>query len=60
MSLKLDATAEILINEGLAIAGTTLYIYHMPENVQSGIVLIDDPDTPTENDEYIPKLKKSN
>lgn len=60
MTAKLEAVAEILINEGVAIAGTTLYIYNMPENMQNGVLLIDDPDTPTEVDEYIPKLRKSN
>lgn len=57
---KLDGCAEILINEGIAVAGDTLYIYNMPEGMQTGVVLLDDPDMPTEIDEYIPKLKKSN
>lgn len=59
MSMKLEAVGEILHDEGIAIAGSTLYIYNMPENMQNGVLLIDDPDTPTECDEYIPKLKKS-
>ncbi len=59
MSAKLEAVGEILANEGIAIPGSTLYIYNMPETMQSGVLLIDDPDTPTEIDEYIPKLRKS-
>ncbi|WEU67486.1 minor capsid protein [Xanthomonas phage JGB6] len=59
MSDKLYAVAEILTNEGIAIPGDTLYIANMPEGYQNGVVLIDDPDSPTEIDEYIPKLKKS-
>lgn len=60
MSLKLEAVAEILENQGVAIFGDDLYIYAMPEQMQSGILLLDDTDTPTEVDEYIPKLRKSN
>ncbi len=58
--MKLEAVAEILHDAGIAIKGQDLYIYRMPENVQAGVLLIDDPDTPTEIDEYIPKLRKSN
>lgn len=57
---KLDGVAEILVAEGIATPGVSLYIYNMPENMQNGVVLLDDPDMPTEIDEYIPKLKKSN
>lgn len=60
MSMKLEAVADILHGEGVAIKGQDLYIFHMPEGKQNGVLLIDDPDTPTECDEYIPKLKKSN
>jgi hypothetical protein len=59
MSMKLEAVAEILTDEGIANPGTTLYIYNMPEGMQDGVLLIDDTDTPTEVDEYIPKLRKS-
>lgn len=58
--MKLEAVAEILTNLGLAIPGQTLYIYSMPEGCQAGILLLDDPSQPTEIDEYIPKLRKSN
>ena len=58
--MKLEAVSSILHSAGVATLGSDLYIYHMPEGVQSGILLMDDPDTPTEIDEYIPKLKKSN
>ena len=58
--MKLEAVAEILHTEGIASKGQDLYIYRMPEGVQAGVLLIDDPDTPTEIDEYIPKLRKSN
>lgn len=57
---KLEAVASILNTAGIAISGTNLYIHNMPSGSQSGIMLLDDPDTPTEIDEYIPKLKKSN
>lgn len=60
MSLKLNAVKEIVENQGIAIFGDDLYIYHMPETTQEGVLLLDDTDTPTEIDEYIPKLKKSN
>ena len=59
MSKKLDSVVELLENAGIAKAGEDLYIYSMPENVRSGILVLDDPDTPTEIDEYLPKLKKS-
>lgn len=59
MSAKLEAVAEILVDEGVAIAGVNLYIFAMPEDTQDGVLLIDDPDTPTECDEYIPTLRKS-
>lgn len=58
--MKLEAVAEILHNSGIAVKGENLYIYSMPEQTQVGMLLLDDPDTPTEIDEYIPKLKKSN
>ncbi len=58
--MKLEAVAEILVTQGIATVGDDLYIYSMPEGRQSGILLIDDPNTPTEIDEYIPKLRKSN
>lgn len=58
--MKLEAVAQILHDEGIATKAQDLYIYRMPENVQNGVLLIDDPDTPTEIDEYIPKLRKSN
>jgi Bacteriophage minor capsid protein len=60
MSMKLKAVSEILHGQGIATFGVDLYIYSMPEGRNSGILLLDDPDTPTEVDEYIPKLKKSN
>lgn len=56
---KLDAVAEMIEDASIAFRGSTLYIYNMPENMQNGVVLLDDPDMPTEVDEYIPKLKKS-
>lgn len=59
MTMKLRAVAEILETEGIAEAGKNLYIYRMPEGVQHGIVALDDTDSPTEIDEYIPKLKRS-
>lgn len=59
MTIKLEAVREILENEGIAKFGEDLYIYAMPEGVQNGILLTDDTDSPTEVDEYIPKLKKS-
>ncbi len=59
MTIKLEAVAEILETEGIAIFGDDLYIYAMPEGIQNGVLLTDDTDTPTEVDEYIPKLKKS-
>lgn len=58
--MKLEAVADILHDAGIAIKGDNLYIYHMPEGRQAGVLLLDDPDMPTEIDEYIPKLKKSN
>lgn len=57
--MKLEAAAEILIDGGIAISGVTLYIHAMPEGHQAGVLLLDDPDMPTEIDEYIPKLRKS-
>lgn len=59
MSTKLFAVAEMLELAGIAKLGEDLYIYNMPENLQAGVLLIDDTDSPTEVDEYIPKLKKS-
>lgn len=59
MSRKLDAVREIVENQGLATFGEDLYIYQMPEGMQDGVLLLDDTDRPTEVDEYIPKLKKS-
>lgn len=59
MSMKLKAVAEILATEGIATPGKDLYIYTMPESTQYGVVVVDDTDSPTEIDEYIPKLKKS-
>ena len=59
MTMKLKAVAEILANAGIATPGVDLYIYAMPEPQQEGIILVDDTDSPTEIDEYIPKLKKS-
>lgn len=59
MTIKLQAVREILEEEGIAIFGDDLYIYAMPEGMQNGILLTDDTDSPTEVDEYIPKLKKS-
>jgi hypothetical protein len=58
--MKLEAVADIVHNLGIAIKGDTLYIHHMPEGKQVGVLLLDDSDTPTEIDEYIPKLRKSN
>ena len=58
--MKLEAVAEILHAQGIAIKGQNLYIHNMPEGVQDGLLLLDDPDMPTEIDEYIPKLRKSN
>lgn len=58
--MKLEAVAEVLHNAGIAISGNTLYIYSMPEGKQVGVLLLDEPDMPTEIDEYIPKLRKSN
>lgn len=57
--MKLEAVADILHDAGIAIKGDTLYIYSMPEGKQAGVLLLDEPDMPTECDEYIPKLKKS-
>lgn len=59
MTMKLSAVAEILITEGIATPGKDLYIYGMPEGTQKGVLLTDDTDSPTEVDEDIPKLKKS-
>ena len=57
--MKLEAVAQILHDGGIAIKGQNLYIHNMPESRQSGVLLIDDPDMPTDIDEYIPKLRKS-
>lgn len=58
--MKLEAVAQILHDGGIATKGQDLYIYRMPDNTQAGVLLMDDTDTPTEIDEYIPKLRKSN
>ena len=57
--MKLEAVAQILHDAGIAIKGQNLYIHNMPEGRQDGVLLLDDPDMPTEIDEYIPKLRKS-
>jgi len=57
--MKLEAVVELLENAGIAKRGVDLYIYSMPESVTSGVLALDDSDSPTERDEYIPKLKRS-
>jgi hypothetical protein len=57
--LILDAVAEYLESQGLGTRGQDLFVFHMPEGVNAGILVIADNDMATEVDEYIPKLKKS-
>lgn len=38
--MKLDALAQILIDEGIATAGVDLFIHKMPSNIKVGVLLL--------------------
>lgn len=56
---KLIAIGEYMQNNGFGQLGSDLFVFHMPETVSTGILILDDNDNSTEIDEYIPNLRKS-
>lgn len=55
---KLVYIAQILAEANLGTPGVDLFVHSMPEGKTAGIVVLEDPGTPTEISEDIPKLRK--
>lgn len=58
MLSKLDAIAQILEDAAIGTQGETIFVYHMPEQIREGVLLIEDPEG-TEIDPDIPQWRKS-
>jgi hypothetical protein len=60
MSMEfVETVARLIESRSLGIQGRDLFIYNMPEQVETGILLLMDSQTPTEIDDEIPKLRRT-